>query len=85
MLAASSQGRDPFQRVVHTRRVQVGRRLVEDQQRGPRGQNVGDGEALLLASREGVGSAQLETGKTGLRQRFRHPYLHLGPWPAAIL
>ena len=85
VLAPSGQRRYLAQRLVHPGRVQVGRRFVEDQQRRPGRQDVGDGETLLLAARQAVGASQLEAGQAYLSERLRHPGLHRRARPTSVL
>ena len=67
------------------RRVQVGGRLVEDEEARQRRQDVGQGEALLLAARQGARGTRLEAGQAHLREGRRDGRQHPVAVPATVL
>jgi hypothetical protein len=66
-------------------RIEVRRRLIENEQAGTRCEDPGEGQTLLLAAREMGGAASREARQTHLRQRLRNSRSHLGRRPAAVL
>ena len=66
-------------------RVEVGRRLVEDEEARMGGERAGQGEALLLAAREPGRATPVEPAEAGLGERGRHPGAHGGREPAPPL
>ena len=56
----------------HALRVEVGRRLIEQEQPGPHGEHTRQGEALLLAAREVRGGAVERHRKTDLIETVAH-------------
>jgi hypothetical protein len=67
------------------RRIEVGGRLVEQQQPRPQRERARDREALLLAPREGRGGAILRIGKVHLRERAMHARPDDGGGHAVVL
>ena len=59
--------------------VEVGKRLVQQQQLGPRRQRAGQRHALLLAARQLVWKALLAAVQPHQRQHLGHAGLALGP------
>ena len=67
------------------RRVEVRRRLVEDEHLGPRRQHPGDREALLLAARQAVRPTALEAVEARPRRAPRARGPHRVERPGAVL
>ncbi len=83
--ARCAQHRQPLGEGQGAGRVEVGRRLVEDEEARMGGERAGQGEALLLAAREPGRPAPVEPAEAGLGERGGHPGAHGGREPAPPL
>ena len=67
------------------RRIEVRRRLIEDDDLGPRRKDAGQGQPLLLTAGQPVRPAALEAGETGLGDGLRDPRCHRLARPGPVL
>ena len=80
-----SRASEPLEERRGATRIEVRRRLVEDQDSGPRREHAGQRQALLLPAREPVRAATLQATEPGVGDDLGHSLQHRGAWPAAIL
>ena len=83
--AAGLQGRDLVEEVCRSLGIEIRRRLVVALKTGPRREDAGEGQPLLLATGQPDRSASLEPLEPDLGESLGHAPPHLVPRPAPVL